>query len=209
MSKPGAAGSLLTSRPARWSAGSTAGWSSAPGRWETARSWPIPRSPSMQHDINRRVKGRESFRPLAPAVLWEEAGAWFDLDLPSPYMLRTCPVAAHQRLDVDLEPEDPVERVQVPRSTIPACTHVDGSARVQTVHRETSPLFHRLINAFADETGCPVLLNTSFNRAGEPIVCTPEDALASARAAELDLLVLETSLVWGEELDANPGDRER
>jgi carbamoyltransferase len=154
-----------------------------------------PRSPDVQRDINMRVKGRESFRPFAPAVLWEHAAAWFDLDRPFPYMLFTTQVATDRMCDVGDEPQDFVERVQVPRSQVPACTHVDGSARVQTVHRETSPVFHQLLSAFHDLTGCPVLLNTSFNRAGEPIVCTPDDALASARDAGLDLLVIEDQLI--------------
>jgi carbamoyltransferase len=159
-----------------------------------------PRSPTVQRDINLRVKGRESFRPFAPAVLWEHATEWFDLHAPSPYMLQTCQVAAAHLVEVDDEPDDPVARVQVPRSDIPACTHIDGSARVQTVHRETNERFHRLIRAFEERTGCPVLLNTSFNRAGEPIVCTPEDALRTARSAGLDLLVLEDCIVGPEEL---------
>ena len=154
-----------------------------------------PRSTTVQRDINLRVKGRESFRPFAPAVLWERATEWFDLDQPSPYMLQVCQVADDRLVDVDDEPSDPIERVQVPRSQIPACTHVDGSARVQTVHAETNPTFHRLISAFEDRTGCPVLLNTSFNRAGDPIVCTPDDALDAARAAGLDALVLEDRII--------------
>ena len=154
-----------------------------------------PRSTTVQRDINLRVKGRESFRPFAPAVMWEHATDWFELDQPSPYMLQVCQVAPHRLLDVADEPTDPVERVQVPRSEIPACTHVDGSARVQTVHQGTNPLFHQLLTAFHDATGCPVLLNTSFNRAGDPIVCTPEDALDAARAAGLDLLVLQDRIV--------------
>jgi carbamoyltransferase len=154
-----------------------------------------PRSTTVQRDLNLRVKGRESFRPFAPAVLWERAGEWFELDQPSPYMLQVFRVAADHLLEVGDEPDDPVARVQVPRSDIPACTHVDGTARVQTVHEETNPTFHRLLTEFEAATGCPVLLNTSFNRAGEPIVCTPQDALATARAAGLDLLVLEHCLV--------------
>lgn len=163
-----------------------------------------PRSTTVQRDINLRVKGRESFRPFAPAVLWEHATDWFELTQPSPYMLQTCQVAPSKLLEVTEEPGDPVARVQVPRSQIPACTHIDGSARVQTVHAETNPVFHRLIEAFHETTGCPVLLNTSFNRAGEPVVCTPDDALASARAAGLDLLVLETCLVPVAELRPAP-----
>jgi len=154
-----------------------------------------PRRPDVQRDINLRVKGRESFRPFAPAVLWEHAQDWFELDRPTPYMLLTFPVADGRMLDVADEPDDLVERVQVVRSEIPACTHVDGSARVQTVHPELHPEFHRLLSAFHRATECPVLLNTSFNRAGEPIVCTPDQALATARAAGLDLLVIEDHLV--------------
>ncbi len=159
-----------------------------------------PRSTTVQRDINLRVKGRESFRPFAPAVLWEYATDWFTLHQPSPYMLQVCQVAPHRLLEVDHEPTDPMERVQVPRSEIPACTHVDGSARVQTVHAETNPTFHRLLSAFHEQTSCPVLLNTSFNRAGDPIVCTPDDALDAARAAGLDYLVLEEYIVPTEAL---------
>ena len=162
-----------------------------------------PRSTTVQRDINLRVKGRESFRPFAPAVLWERATEWFDLDQPSPYMLQVCQVTADRLVEVDDEPTDPIERVQVPRSQIPACTHVDGSARVQTVHAETNPTFHRLISAFEARTGCPVLLNTSFNRAGDPIVCTPDDALDAARAAGLDVLVLEDRIVRRDAFEAD------
>ncbi len=149
----------------------------------------------VQRDINLRVKGRESFRPFAPAVLWEYAADWFEIDRPSPYMLMTFQVAADKLVPVDDEPTDFVDRVQVVRSQIPACTHVDGSARVQTVHAETAPVFHRLIHCFEELTGCPVVLNTSFNRAGEPIVCTPEDALETATAAGLDLVVIGDHLI--------------
>jgi carbamoyltransferase len=154
-----------------------------------------PRSTTVQRDLNTRVKGRESFRPFAPAVLWERAAEWFEIAAPSPYMLFTFAVRAERMVPVETEPDDPVGRVQVPRSQIPACTHVDGSARVQTVHASTSPRFHRLIGEFERVTGCPVLLNTSFNVAGEPIVCTPDDAMRTAREAGLDLLVLEHHLV--------------
>jgi carbamoyltransferase len=161
-----------------------------------------PRSTTVQRDINLRVKGRESFRPFAPAVLWEFATDWFRLHQPSPYMLQVCQVAPHRLLEVDHEPTDPMERVQVPRSEIPACTHVDGSARVQTVDRERSPAFYELLEAFGRRTGCPVLLNTSFNRADEPVVRTPADALRCAALAGLDLLVLERCLVRRPALEA-------
>lgn len=127
------------------------------------------------------------------------------MDRPSPYMLFTFQVAPERRRHVDDESEDLVERVNVPRSEIPACTHVDGSARVQTVHPETAPELHGLLSAFHELTGCPVLLNTSFNRAGEPIVCTPEDALRTAREAQLDLLVID-DVVLDLRVPANFGD---
>lgn len=156
-----------------------------------------PRSTSVASDINQKVKGREGFRPFAPAVLAEEAHAWFDIDGPSPYMTFTARVAQERWL----EPVGPSGRAAFParlaqvRSTVPAVTHVDRSARVQVVDREVSPDFHRLLRSFFDRTGCPVLLNTSFNRAGEPIVRSPADALRTARAARLDLLVLEGCVI--------------
>ena len=154
-----------------------------------------PRSPTIHRDLNLRVKGRESFRPFAPAVTWEHAPEWFDIAAPSPYMLATVPVRADRLVDVRDEPTALAERATVARSQIPACTHIDGSARVQTVHRETSPLFHQLIEAFHQVTGVPVLLNTSFNTAGEPVVCTPADALATARRAGLDVLVIGRAVI--------------
>ncbi|MCB1040863.1 MAG: hypothetical protein KDA94_15235, partial [Acidimicrobiales bacterium] len=153
------------------------------------------RSPVVHQRLNVRIKGRESFRPFAPAVLWEDAGDWFDLDRPLPHMTTVVAVSAARMLEVAAEQGTFEERAATPRSEIPACTHVDGSARVQTVHREINPRFHALLSAFRDRTGCPVLLNTSFNVRGEPIVCTPDDALRSARSAHLDLLVLEDCLI--------------
>ncbi len=154
-----------------------------------------PRSPTVARQLNVAVKGRESFRPFAPAVLAEDAADWFQLDRPSPYMLLVVPLR-EERLRHDLdEPEDLAERAALCRSDIPACTHVDGSARVQTVDRRSNPSFHALISAFRDLTGVPILLNTSFNRAGEPIVRTPEEALDTARRIGLDLLVLEDRII--------------
>ncbi|MFM7069636.1 MAG: carbamoyltransferase [Actinomycetes bacterium] len=154
-----------------------------------------PRSSTVQSDLNQRVKGRESFRPFAPVVLWEHASDWFDIEAPSRHMSFTVQVAAAHLCAVDEEPTDFIDRVQVARSDIPACTHVDGSARVQTVHPEDGSTFAALLEAFHRQTGCPVLLNTSFNRAGEPIVGTPADALQTAEACGLDLLVLEDCIV--------------
>ena len=158
-----------------------------------------PRSPDMQRRLNLKIKFRESFRPFAPAVAEEHAGDWFDVRRPSPYMLEVHQVAAVRRLPPpDVEPEG-LARLAVPRSTIPAVTHVDGSARVQTVSAERSPRFHALLTAFGERTGCPVLVNTSFNVRGEPIVCTPQDALACFRATEMDDLVIGRFLVAREE----------
>jgi carbamoyltransferase len=167
-----------------------------------------PRPAEMQRQLNLRVKGRESFRPFAPAVLEERAGEWFDLTGPSRYMVLTADLREERRVGAEVRPTVATE-LQPPtaRSAVPACTHVDHSARVQTVPADRDDGFRSLLEAFEKRTGCPVLLNTSFNRAGEPIVCTPDDAVASARVAGLDLLVLEDCLVEVAELpqDVPPG----
>jgi carbamoyltransferase len=153
-----------------------------------------PRSARMQSVMNLKIKQRESFRPFAPAVLAEHASEWFELDRPSPYMLLVAPVKESRRrpaADGDAPGStDLLERVNRVRSEVPAITHVDFSARVQTVHRETSPRFHALLSAFHARTGCPVLVNTSFNVRGEPIVCTPEDAFRCFMSTEMDYLSL-------------------
>lgn len=156
-----------------------------------------PRDPAMQSTMNRKIKFRESFRPFAPAVLREQVGEYFDLEVDSPYMLLVAPVAASQRLPVPPEAQDLVgfEKRKVLRSKLPAVTHVDGSARVQTVTAEANPGFHRILAAFQARTGCGVLVNTSFNVRGEPIVCTPEDAYRCFRRTEMDALVLENLIV--------------
>jgi carbamoyltransferase len=151
------------------------------------------RSPRMQAVMNLKIKFRESFRPFAPAVLRERVAEWFDLDVDSPYMLLVADVLPSRRLPV---PEDAdtlwgIEKLNVPRSTVPAVTHVDYSARVQTVRRETNPLYYDIIEAFYQRTGCPVIVNTSFNVRGEPIVCTPEDAYRCFMRTDMDALVLE------------------
>jgi carbamoyltransferase len=155
-----------------------------------------PRSTSMQRTMNLKIKYRESFRPFAPAVTAERVSDWFDHDRDSPYMLLVAQVHPDKQI------ADPggtelfgIERLNVPRSEIPAVTHVDGSARVQTVHRETNPRFHALLTAFEARTGCPVLVNTSFNVRGEPIVCTPEDAYRCFMSTEMDVLVVENLLM--------------
>jgi carbamoyltransferase len=151
-----------------------------------------PRSREMQKTLNLKVKYRESFRPFAPAVLAEDAQDWFDLDRDSPYMLLVADVAGQRRIDLPAESQalSGLDKLKVPRSEIPAVTHVDYSARVQTVHRETNPRFHALLQAFKQKTGCPVLVNTSFNVRGEPIANTPEDAFRCLMGSEIDMLVV-------------------
>jgi len=156
-----------------------------------------PRSEKMQSVMNLKIKHRESFRPFAPAVKAERVSEWFQLDRESPYMLLVAPVRAERRLPMTAEQRElrGVERLSAPRSEIPATTHVDYSARVQTVHLETNPRFHGLIGEFEQRTGCPVLVNTSFNVRGEPIVGTPEDAFRCFMQTEMDYLVMENVIL--------------
>jgi carbamoyltransferase len=170
------------------------------------------RSARMQSIMNLKVKFRESFRPFAPAVLREHADEWFDLPRKqeSPYMLLVAPVRDHRRVEIpasDLammeHDEDLRKRVNVVRSSIPAVTHVDYTARLQTVDRERNPKFHALLSAFHRRTGCPVLVNTSFNVRGEPIVCTPEDAFRCFSATDMDVLVLGNFVVRKSDSDAS------
>ncbi len=149
-----------------------------------------PRSPAMQRTMNLKIKYREGFRPFAPAVLAEKSTEWFDLECHSPYMLLVCPVREDKRCPKPENEPSGLERLAVQRSGIPAVTHVDYSARIQTVHRETNPRFHALLEAFETETGCPVLINTSFNVRGEPIVCSPVDAWRCFLGTEMDCLAV-------------------
>lgn len=150
-----------------------------------------PRSPQMQSVLNLKIKYRESFRPFAPSVLREHVSEWFELSEDSPYMLMVADVAKSRRIQTDQENGlFGIEKLKVPRSTIPAVTHVDHSARIQTVHADTNPRYHALISRFHEKTGCPVLINTSFNVRGEPIVCTPEDAFRCLMGTEMDALVI-------------------
>jgi len=162
-----------------------------------------PRSPTMQKTLNLKVKYRESFRPFAPSVLCEDVGDWFELDEDSPYMLLVADVLAKHRraMNADEQQLFGIDRLNLPRSAIPAVTHVDYSARVQTVHRDTNPRFHALISAFRDITGCPVLVNTSFNVRGEPIVCTPEDGFRCFMGTEIELLAVGNCILKKEEQD--------
>jgi len=151
-----------------------------------------PRSPGMQKMLNLKIKYRESFRPFAPAVLREDVADWFELDVDSPYMLLVAGVKPERRRVMTAQEQAlfGIDKLNIARSEIPAVTHVDYSARIQTVHAETNPRFHALLSAFKARSGCPVLVNTSFNVRGEPIVCTPEDAFRCFMGTELDLLVI-------------------
>jgi carbamoyltransferase len=151
-----------------------------------------PRSPHMQRTLNLKIKYRESFRPFAPAVLREDVSQHFVLDVDSPYMLLVAPVRDDRRLPSRAEDKtlQGLDRLNLIRSDIPAVTHVDYSARVQTVHANTNPLFYSLLKAFKQKTGCGVLINTSFNIRDEPIVCSPEDAFRCFMGTEMDMLVL-------------------
>jgi carbamoyltransferase len=150
-----------------------------------------PRSSTMQKVLNLKIKYRESFRPFAPSVLREDVSGWFELDDESPYMLLVADVRSEHRRQMTEQERMMfgIEKLNVPRSDIPAVTHVDYSARIQTVGKKLNPLFHRLISQFKELTGCPVLVNTSFNVRGEPIVCTARDAFRCFMGSELDVLV--------------------
>jgi carbamoyltransferase len=156
-----------------------------------------PRSPRMQAQLNLKIKFREGFRPFAPSIIAESASEWFELDCESPYMLLVAPVKKERQIPMTSGQQAlwGIEKLNVPRSEIPAVTHVDYSARVQTVHRDTNPLYYDLIKEFERLTGCPVVVNTSFNVRGEPIVCTPNDAYRCFRRTHIDYLVLGSCLL--------------
>lgn len=156
-----------------------------------------PRSRRMQSMMNLKIKYRESFRPFAPAVRAERVSDYFNIDRSSPYMLLVAEVKEKHRITMTPEQERlfGIEKLNVPRSTLPAITHVDYSARIQTVHRETNPRFYDLLSEFEKQTGCAVLVNTSFNVRGEPIVCTPEDAYRCFMRTEMDYLVVDNFLL--------------
>jgi carbamoyltransferase len=157
----------------------------------------------MQSVLNLKVKYRESFRPFAPSVLREEVSEWFELDGDSPYMLLVADVAKHRRRDMTAAEQAlfGIEKLNVPRSQIPAVTHIDYSARVQTVHRETHPRYHALLSRFKERTGCPVLVNTSFNVRGEPIVCHPADAFRCFMGTEIEALAIGNCYLRKEDQD--------
>jgi carbamoyltransferase len=151
-----------------------------------------PRSPSMQKMLNLKVKYRESFRPFAPSILREDVSDWFELDVDSPYMLLVAPVKKERQRPMTQAEEAlfGIDKLNIARSEIPAVTHVDYSARVQTVHDQTNPQYHALLTRFKALTGCPVLVNTSFNVRGEPIVCTPEDAFRCFMGTDIEILAI-------------------
>jgi carbamoyltransferase len=161
------------------------------------------RSPKMQSILNLKVKFRESFRPFAPSVLREHVAEWFELDLDSPYMLLVADVveARRQRLTPRQQELFGIEKLNVPRSEIPAVTHVDYSARIQTVHPETNARYHSLLLRFHERTGCPVIVNTSFNVRGEPIVCTPQDAFRCFMATNIEVLAVGNYFLCKEDQD--------
>jgi len=163
-----------------------------------------PRSPTMQKTLNLKVKYRESFRPFAPSVLRERISDWFELDGDSPYMLLVAGVVKSRRREMTAEEKQlfGIDKLNVPRSDIPAVTHVDYSARIQTVHEGTNPRYHALLSAFERKTGCPVLVNTSFNVRGEPIVCTPQDAFRCFMGTDLDVLAVGNCYLRKKEQDA-------
>jgi carbamoyltransferase len=156
-----------------------------------------PRSPDMQKTLNLKIKYRESFRPFAPSVLREDVDDWFELNADSPYMLLVADVKAERRLVMNDKQKQMfgIDKLNVPRSDIPAVTHVDYSARIQTVHRATNPRYYALIEHFKQLTGCPVVVNTSFNVRGEPIVATPEDAFRCFMGTEIDVLAVGNCLL--------------
>ena len=167
------------------------------------------RDPEMQKRMNLKIKFRESFRPFAPSVLAEHVSEWFDIDRESPYMLLVANVAKKHQIPMTEEQEKlfGIDKLNVPRSTIPAATHVDYSARIQTVHRETNPRYYDVIDEFFKLTGCPVIVNTSFNVRGEPIVCTPEDAYRCFMRSDLDVLVVDNWIFLKEDQPVSPDDK--
>jgi carbamoyltransferase len=160
-----------------------------------------PRSPIMQKQLNLKVKYRESFRPFAPSILYGDVEEWFEYKNKSPYMLIVANIKKNKRIPMTAEEEMlfGIEKLNIPRSAVPAITHVDYSARIQTVHHETNIFFHKLLCRFKEITGCPILVNTSFNVRGEPIVCTPTDAFKCFMGTEMDLLVIGNFIIIKDE----------
>ena len=162
-----------------------------------------PRSPAMQKQLNLKVKYRESFRPFAPSVLSDHVSDWFEHDSESPYMLLVADVDVTKRLPITEEQDAlfGIDKLNVPRSSVPAITHVDYSARIQTVHEDTNPKYHAVITKFYEKTGCPIVVNTSFNVRGEPIICTPTDAFRCFMGTEMDVLAVGNFFLVKDEQD--------
>ncbi len=157
-----------------------------------------PRSEKMQKELNLKIKFRESFRPFAPSVLREDVNEWFELNNDSPYMLLVSEVKENKQIKMNAEDEKlfGIDKLNVKRSSVPAITHVDYSARIQTVHKDTNPRYYDLITEFKKNTNCPVLVNTSFNVRGEPIVCSIDDAFNCFMGTNLDILVIEDFVLF-------------
>lgn len=162
-----------------------------------------PRSSEMQKQLNLKVKFRESFRPFAPSIIEEDLGEWFDLDCESPYMLLVAPISAEKRVETSSEGEAlfGIDKLNVTRSQVPAVTHVDCSARIQTVNSIFNPAYYKLLTRFKELTGCPILVNTSFNVRGEPIVCTPRDAFRCFMGTDLDMLIIGRAVLFKNKQD--------
>ncbi len=164
-----------------------------------------PRSDKMQKELNLKIKFRESFRPFAPSVLREDVFEWFELNYDSPYMLLVADVK--KRLQIPISEENKklfgIDKLNIKRSSIPAVTHVDYSARIQTVHNDTNPKYYALLKKFKEMTGCPVLVNTSFNVRGEPIVCNVQDAFKCFMGTNLDILVCENFILYKNQQEKN------
>ena len=162
-----------------------------------------PRSEKMQKELNLKIKFRESFRPFAPSVLREDVSEWFDIDCDSPYMLLVSSVSKEKKIEMSSNDQNlfGIDKLNIKRSSIPAITHVDYSARIQTVHKETNPRYHDLLVEFKKETNCPVLVNTSFNVRGEPIVCSIEDAFNCFMGTNLDILIVEDFILFKDDQD--------
>lgn len=165
--------------------------------WNRSILWD-PRNTEMQKIMNLKIKYRESFRPFAPSILEEKVSDWFDFKWKSPYMLLVADIKKDKQLEMTEEQKNLfwIEKLNISRSTVPAITHVDYSARIQTVSKETNPKYHSLINAFYEKTWCPILINTSFNVRWEPIVCTPEDSFKCFMRTEMDVLVIENFVLY-------------
>jgi carbamoyltransferase len=159
----------------------------------------------MQKELNLKIKFRESFRPFAPSVLREDVFEWFELNYDSPYMLLVADVK--KRLQIPISEENKklfgIDKLNIKRSSIPAVTHVDYSARIQTVHNDTNPKYYALLKKFKEITGCPVLVNTSFNVRGEPIVCNVQDAFKCFMGTNLDILVCENFILYKNQQEKN------